>query len=56
VFNPYGETGSRYPTISMMVIGSRFLYYDKDGAVWFLMFMNCWMVVVMEIKIPEIQF
>jgi hypothetical protein len=52
VLNPYGEIGSGYPSISVMVIGSRLLYEDKDGAVWFMRFINCWMVVVMEIKIP----
>jgi hypothetical protein len=55
LLNPYGEIGSGYPTMSMMEVGSRFLYLDKDGAVRCMMFIDCQMVVVMGIKIPGIQ-
>ncbi len=52
----YEEIGSGYPPMSMMVLGSRFLYQDKDGAVLCMMFIDCQMDVVMGIKIPGIQF
>jgi hypothetical protein len=56
LLNPYGEIGSGYPTMSMMVIGSRFLYQDKDGAVCSMkFFFYCHMVVFIGIKIPGIQ-
>jgi hypothetical protein len=56
LLNPYGEIGSEYPTVSMMVMGSCFLYLDKDGAVWCLMFIDCQMVVVTGMEKPGLQF
>ncbi len=46
------------PSMSMMVIGHTLLYWDKDGAVWCMMFIDLhrwWWLMYNGIEIPGIQ-
>ncbi len=53
--NPIGYYWARIsPSMSIIVIGHLLLYYNKDDAVWCVMFINL-MIVVVGIKIPGIH-